>query len=365
MASIKTKFTVGLFIAIGLAITIVAIIWLGMSKYLEKGQHYVAYFDESIQGLDRDSPVKYRGVPVGRVKSVSVAPDGTLIQVIIKIETKLEPETEKEAMEDIVAQLKSIGITGIMFLELDRKSKSDPEIVPKLTFEPDYPVIATKPSEIKLILEGFDDVLKQFKSMDGRGLTDSVKATLGKIDRSVDDIQIKEISADIRSTLNNINRILNETPLTRMVNRMDSAARSAASFMETAQDTFKRFDDMVAANEEGIDSAVSEANRFIQNANNAVTQLNQIVSGNKQALTEAISGFNRSVKNLEDLLTAGNRLIKQGDSTFSELQPRLLVIIQQLEITVDNLKSFSENIAEQPSQLLFGEPPVARSVEPE
>lgn len=365
MASIKTKFTVGLFIAIGLAITIVAIIWLGMSKYLEKGQHYVAYFDESIQGLDRDSPVKYRGVPVGRVKSVSVAPDGTLIQVIIKIETKLEPETEKEAMEDIVAQLKSIGITGIMFLELDRKSKSDPEIVPKLTFEPDYPVIATKPSEIKLILEGFDDVLKQFKSMDGKGLTDSVKATLGKIDRSVDDIQIKEISADIRSTLNNINRILNETPLTRMVNRMDSAARSAAAFMETAQDTFKRFDDMVAANEEGIDSAVSEANRFIQNANNAVTQLNQIVSGNKQALTEAISGFNRSVKNLEDLLTAGNRLIKQGDRTFSELQPRLLVIIQQLEITVDNLKSFSENIAEQPSQLLFGEPPVARSVEPE
>ena len=34
MASIKTKFTVGLFIAIGLAITIIAIIWLGMSKYL-------------------------------------------------------------------------------------------------------------------------------------------------------------------------------------------------------------------------------------------------------------------------------------------------------------------------------------------
>jgi len=365
MASIKTKFTVGLFIAIGLAITIVAIIWLGMSKYLEKGQHYVAYFDESIQGLDRDSPVKYRGVPVGRVKSVSVAPDGTLVQVIMKIETKLELETEKETLGDIVAQLKSIGITGIMFLELDRKNKSDPELVPKLTFEPDYPVIATKPSEIKLLLEGVDEVLKQFKSMDGKGLTDSAKATLRKIDRSVDDIQIKEISADIRSTLNNINRILTETQLTRMVNRMDNAARSAESFMGTAHDTIKRFDNMVAANEKGIDSAVSEANRFIQNANNAITQLSQIVSGNKQALTEAISGFNQSIKNLEDLLSAGNRLIKQGDSTFSELQPRLLVIIQQLEITVDNLKSFSENIAEQPSQLLFGEPPVARQTEPD
>jgi len=365
MASIKTKFTVGLFIAIGLAITIVAIIWLGMSKYLEKGQHYVAYFDESIQGLDRDSPVKYRGVPVGRVKSVSVAPDGTLVQVIMKIETKLEPETEKEALKDIVAQLKSIGITGIMFLELDRKNKSDPEIVPKLTFVPDYPVIATKPSEIKLLLEGVDEVLKQFKSMDGKGLTDSAKATLGKIDRTVDDIQIKEISADIRLALNNINKLLTETRLPQMVTRMDSAARSAESFIGTAQDTIKRFDNMLAANEKGIDSAVGEVNRVIQNANNTVTQFNQIVSGNKQALMEAISGFNRSIKNFENLLTAGRRLVKQGDSIFSELQPRLLVVMQQLEITVENLKSFSENIAEQPSQLLFGEPPEARSVEPD
>ena len=45
MASIKTKFTVGLFVAIGLAIAIVAIIWLGMSNYLQKGQFYSAYFD--------------------------------------------------------------------------------------------------------------------------------------------------------------------------------------------------------------------------------------------------------------------------------------------------------------------------------
>lgn len=365
MASIKTKFTVGLFIAIGLAITIIAIIWLGMSKYLEKGQHYVAYFDESVQGLDKDSPVKYRGVPVGRVKSVSVAPDGTLVQIIMKIETKLEPETEKEPLEDIVAQLKSIGITGIMFIELDRKNKGGPEKVPKLTFKPDYPVIATKPSEIKLLLEGVDDALKQFKSMDAKGLTDSAKATLGKIDRAVDDIRINEISADIRTTLDNINRILTETQLTQMVNRMDSTTRSAESFIGTAQDTIKRFDNMLAANEKGIDSAVGEVNRVIQNANNTVTQLNQIVSGNKQELTEAISGFNRSIKNLEDLLTAGNRLVKQGDNTFSELQPRLLVVIQQLEITVDNLKSFSENIAEQPSQLLFGEPPEARQTEPE
>ena len=121
MASIKTKFTVGLFVAIGLAIAIVAIIWLGMSNYLQKGQFYSAYFDESVQGLDKDSPVKYRGVSIGRVHSISVAPDATLIQVILKIESGLK--IEKDLISDLVARLKSVGITGIMFVELERKAR--------------------------------------------------------------------------------------------------------------------------------------------------------------------------------------------------------------------------------------------------
>ena len=61
MASVKTTFVVGLFVAVGFAIAIVGIIWLGMSNYFEKGYHYVAYFDESVQGLDKDSPVKVPG----------------------------------------------------------------------------------------------------------------------------------------------------------------------------------------------------------------------------------------------------------------------------------------------------------------
>jgi len=365
MASVKTKFTVGLFIALGLAITIIAIIWLGMSKYLEKGQYYVAYFNESVQGLERDSPVKYRGVPVGRVQSVGVAPDGTLVQVIMKIETKLGPESEETDMHNIVAQLKSVGITGIMFVELDQKKRGDLVYVPKLSFKPEYPMIATKPSEIKLFLEGVDDVLKQFKSIDGKGLTEGVKEALGKFDRAVDDLQIAEISAEIQTTLKNLNRITAETQLTGMIQSVNNAAQSAASLIDTARDTIRHFDAMLAANETGINEAVNEVDRIILNADNTVSQFNQIVSGNKQALMEAVSSFNRSAKSLENLLAEGRGVIKQGGNTLSELQPRLLDVMQQLEKTVQNLKAFSEGIARQPSQLLFGEPPVARPVEPD
>ena len=37
-----------------------------------KPGHFVAYFNESVQGLDVGSAVKLRGVPLGRVKSIRV-----------------------------------------------------------------------------------------------------------------------------------------------------------------------------------------------------------------------------------------------------------------------------------------------------
>ena len=129
MASIKTKLVVGIFVMIGFALASVAIIWLGMSNYLEKGTYCVAYFDESVQGLDKDSPVKYRGVSIGRVESINVAPDETLIQVVMKIRKGLKLEI---ILENVVAQLKAIGITGIMFIELDRKKPLEPDRSPEI-----------------------------------------------------------------------------------------------------------------------------------------------------------------------------------------------------------------------------------------
>jgi len=51
-----------------------------------KGFLYATYFDESVQGLQVDSAIKYRGVEIGKVQSIGVAPDYRLIEVIMKID---------------------------------------------------------------------------------------------------------------------------------------------------------------------------------------------------------------------------------------------------------------------------------------
>ena len=195
MATLKTKFSVGLFLIIGVALAIVGIIWLGMSNYLEKGRLFVAYFDESVQGLDVDSPVKYRGVHIGRVHSIGVAPDDRLIQVVLKIETDIQPEGLNP--QKLVARLKSVGITGLMFIELEHQDEPVSKAETTFSFKPEYPVIATRPSEISKFFQGIEDVFKTFRALDAKSISDQMVLALKKINQTIDNAQVTPLLEDL------------------------------------------------------------------------------------------------------------------------------------------------------------------------
>ena len=170
MPSVQTKFSVGLFVILGMTTVIVFVLWLGMSQYLKEGRHYVAFFDESVQGLKKDSAVKYRGVMIGRVESIRVAEDGELIRILFNLD---EPLHDHDKM---VAQIKSIGITGIMFVELERTRNGYIQLTPKITFETKSPVIATRPSDMKQLLTDIYDILNKIKQIDVKGIADRIIA---------------------------------------------------------------------------------------------------------------------------------------------------------------------------------------------
>lgn len=309
MASQKTKLAVGLFVASGIGITVLAIIWLGMSRFLEKGNYYVTYFNESVQGLDTDSPVKYRGVSIGRVAKVSVAPDSKLIQIILKIESGQMLDSS------IVAQLKSVGITGIMFVELDRKKEGEPDRSPPVGFPSEYPILASKPSEISELLRGFDDVLKQLKSLDLKGISDKIKSTTDKISNMVDDANVKAISTNVESSLKSVERILDD----------------------------RRWDKIMAS---------------IEKAGNSFNSLM-----NEKAIKTAMENFKQATKNANKLLAKGVSLMNKTDDAHSHLKRHLLVIARNLEKASENLNRLTDLLADQPSQLMFGQPPPPRKVE--
>ena len=156
MSRKASTFRLGLFVIIGVVIAMGTMLYLTASSYYDDADSYVTFFNESVQGLQRDSVVKYLGVSVGRVIDIRVAPDYNLIEVVMSI------KFEGDLPRTMVAQLRSAGITGITFIELTRRQPGERDQSPKIDFAAEYPIIPSKPSEITQIVSTIEKVSRQF-----------------------------------------------------------------------------------------------------------------------------------------------------------------------------------------------------------
>ena len=312
----------------GLTISVLAIVWLGMARYFEKGRFYVTYFNESVQGLKKDSPVKYRGVSIGRVESIGVAPDSKLIQVILKI------ETGQKLDHNIVAQLKNVGITGSMLVELDRKKKGEKDQSPVLSFPSEYPIVASKPSEINRLLQGLDDVLNHFKSIDLKGISDKLKLTLDNANIMIADADVKGISNKLQSSLSSADRILGDPKWVSIIASVDHAAKSLDELMAKAG------------------NSLAQVDRTLVRMEGFRGQKRGAGCGGRHGPQES------HCQCQERLLEKGSAFIGNTDDALNRLKAQLLLSAQNLELATENLNRFLETLSDSPSQLIFGEPAV-------
>jgi phospholipid/cholesterol/gamma-HCH transport system substrate-binding protein len=131
---------VGVFVLVFSAAFIAIVLWLSSSKpYGKSYDIYQTYMRESVAGLNVNAPVRYRGVNVGQVRKIALAPGNVeQVQVTLAIESGTPIKT------DTVAILSTYGLTGIAFVELTGGSRE----AAVLTAEADnpFPVIKSGPS---------------------------------------------------------------------------------------------------------------------------------------------------------------------------------------------------------------------------
>jgi phospholipid/cholesterol/gamma-HCH transport system substrate-binding protein len=330
----KTKFTVGLFVIIGFVIAVVVILWLGMSHFLERGQLCVAYFDESVQGLSKDSPVKYQGVSVGRVYRLRVAPDFTLIEVVLEI----DPGIRK--INQMVAQLKNVGITGSVFIDLNRRKPGEADLSPKITFKPPYPVVATKPSEVKQFMGDVSEILNNLKTVNLEALSGKLSSMLDDFHKLAGQAEIEKVSRAILASLNHLQQIFDKAKWDSALASVEKAAQSVNNLSITA------------------DHAAREIAR-------TAARTNRMVAADEPAVKAAISEFRSSVQDARVVLRQGDAFFKQTDGRLSALQYNLEETLDNLNQAAVSLNRFLDLIASQPSQLLMGKPAPPRSPESE
>ncbi|MDD5241009.1 MAG: MlaD family protein [Sulfuricella sp.] len=169
----KVNFTlVGLF-TLGLGAALIAILlWLGTDgKYNKIYDSYHVYMGESVSGLNRNAPVKYRGVEVGNVQEIRLDPaNSERVQLLLKI------ERGTPVKEDSIALLRVQGLTGIAYVELAGGSISSPLL--KAKADEKYPVIRTGPSLMARLDTALTNLLTNISKM-----SDNVNAVLDEDNR--------------------------------------------------------------------------------------------------------------------------------------------------------------------------------------
>ena len=194
----------GAFVLAGMTLTMVCLIWLGATDWNRTTRRLVTYFDESVQGLEVGSPLKFRGVTVGTVSAISVASDLRHVRVTCLVyEDVLRrlglSESQGAGLQQsssgdlsLRIQLVSPGLTGVKFLSLDFfDTRRFPE--EKLPFDPGPDYLASTPSTLKSIEEAAVDVGMQLPM-----LTMRASETLVRLADSVEDVKnaLKPLLAD-------------------------------------------------------------------------------------------------------------------------------------------------------------------------
>ncbi len=245
MSAPTNHWKLGVFVVLGCLLGAFAAVLLGARSLRSETVTYRSYFDEAVSGLDVGSGVSFRGVRIGNVSAVQVAPDRRHVEVVYELETKVLMRlgiARKDGRElvvrvppDLRVQLSSTSITGGKYLKLDF---FDPEKHPtsELPFEPGEHTIPTTPSTLKNLedsllraisempnmIEDVRMVLSQVHSLlhdvNQQALPEKLVALMQRgdsvmlsLERAIQDAKLKDLSSQTQRTLGSLDETLRET----------------------------------------------------------------------------------------------------------------------------------------------------------
>lgn len=151
---------VGTFVLTMVVVFFASIIYIAKVQFDEVTVPYHIYFDGSVTGLQDGSAVRYRGVAVGAVSDIRIAPDDAS-----KVRVTIELPSGTPITQDAVASIEMQGITGIAYIQIFGGAKGSP---PLESSPLDIAVIPSRPSQISEFLDNAPQLLNSLIELSGR-----------------------------------------------------------------------------------------------------------------------------------------------------------------------------------------------------
>jgi phospholipid/cholesterol/gamma-HCH transport system substrate-binding protein/paraquat-inducible protein B len=337
----KRYFKLGLFVFLTVLVLAAILFILGGRSLFQPTYTFETYFNESVAGLDVGAPVKYRGVPLGQVIAIlgssvvyeaDVPLEKRLAYIVVRAKVSVSREQARQLEREVGvlitkglrAQTQLAGITGQQFLSLDFV---DPQKYPPLPFDwtPEYQYVPSVPSLTGEIIGNAQKFLASLNEANVKELGQNLNKLVVRLNGKVDELPVAELSSeasmllkDARRTVDRVEAILAKGDLDATLRNLDSASA--------------RLDKLLA--DGGIKQTVDNAAAF---------------TGRLRRLGDS-GELDRMVKSIEDMAARIDGLV--GDNQYD-----VRVIVQDLRVTANNLRTLSETLKRYPAGALVGGPP--------
>ncbi|HEU5080135.1 MAG TPA: MlaD family protein [Opitutaceae bacterium] len=330
----KTKVSpslVGSFVLGALALALIALFAVGGVHFFGKPERFTVFFDESVHGLDLGSPVKLRGVRVGRVVSLNVRYNSKTNLSVVAVTCELSrnviltekgdllevsdrAELQKLVDRGLRAKLDLLGLaTGLLFVQLDF---TDPAVYPVPASSPDskYVVVPAVPSAIAEFQASISEILSNVRRIDFAGLATEVHTLLDETHKQVKGLDLAGLSAEwtkagasvntlvnspeIKQTLTNLNSAIAQLDATlkRVDNQVDPTAKELAATLAEAQKSLRAFNEAAGAaqnfiaSQSGLGDEAARALAQMADAAASVQRLADFLERNPNALLTGKKG---------------------------------------------------------------------------
>ena len=306
---------IGAFVCAAVLLAVAAVVLMGSGPMRKRELLFETFVEETVQGVSEGSALKYRGIPVGSVKSISFAtydytdedvrPDASAedvdrasryARIVLAVNTTDMPDPEefqrfleRETAKGLRAHMKSQGITGLVYVDCDYEDPGSPTL--PVPWNPKHPYIPMAPSLSKTLTDAVQGVAQEI-----RGFAD-VRAN------------VTNLAVRIAALVDNANAVLGGVPA--LVAAASNAVASADAFLRAAKDDaaplpglLSETSNLVVSASAFLDSVKGDVAGVAASSTNFLAGADATVAGLRTPLENTLDDLSRASRNLADILDA-------------------------------------------------------------
>ena len=230
MSARANYFKIGIFVLAGFFLLASGLVFLGAGNMFRPRMHFETYVDGTVQGIDVGSPVKFRGVRIGRISKVDFCfniygpnpGEARLDYVYLEMEVDvgvfhgmfsedIGPVVDQAVAQGLRVKLQPQGVTGLNFAELNYVSNPAQFPPLKIWWTPRSYYIPSAPGTLTSMVDSVNRIMDMLGSTDVKGTIrdtelamEAFATTMRKLEGELDHLKLGETGAELRTLLADI-----------------------------------------------------------------------------------------------------------------------------------------------------------------